>query len=260
VDLTGFFHTPEGSNERFENSMAWNLDHPERDIIVNSDSYTFLVAGDSHCGTTANFDLFMEKASAPEISFSIIAGDITSGLKNDYDTVKKHLADLATIPFFLCIGNHDLFFHGWESFFDYFGSTTYTFTVTSLSGRDLFICLDTGTGTLGSKQLQWLKDTLKERRSSFRNCVVFTHVNFFREHRVESTTLLVEELYTLLDLFSDYNADMVIMGHDHTHAVENFGSTCYITLDALEDEADDATYMSVTNRKGILSYKFIDVD
>jgi len=260
VDLSGFFYTPEGSNERFENSMELNRLHPENDIVVNSDNYTFLVAGDSHCGHTKNLDFFIENARAPEISFSLIAGDATTGLKNDYDTVLKHLNRKATLPNFISVGNHDLFFHGWKYFTEYFGSSTYTFTVTSLSGKDLFICLDTSTGTLGSKQMQWLTDIFKNRRGIYRNCVIFTHVNFFREHRTQSTTILVEEVYALLDLFSDYSVDIVIMGHDHGHAVENFGKTRYITLDALQDEFEYASYLSISNQKGTLSYKFIDVD
>jgi len=257
VDLTGFLYTQERSNERFENSLEWNLLHPEKNIIVNSENYTFLVAGDSHCGPTANLDNFLEKSHTPEISFSIIAGDVTSGLENDYDTVYSHLTELATLPYFLALGNHDLFFHGWLLFYKLFGSSVYTFTVTTLSGKDLFICLDTGTATLGSKQMQWLTDILENRRDNYRTCVIFTHVNFFREHRVQSTTLLVEEVYALLDLFADYDVDLVIMGHDHTRAVENFGITRYITLDALEDELDHASYLNISNQKGILSYKFI---
>jgi UDP-2,3-diacylglucosamine pyrophosphatase LpxH len=260
VDLGGFFYTEERSNERFDNSMDWNQVHPEKNIIVNSDNYTFLVAGDSHCGPTANLDFFIEKAHEPGISFSLIAGDMTTGLKNDYDTVMKHLTGFAPLPYFVAVGNHDLFFHGWISFTEYFGSSVYTFTVTSLSGQDLFICLDTSTGTLGSKQMQWLKDTLKNRRSSFRNCVIFTHVNFFREHRTQSTTILVEEVYALLDLCADYSVDIVIMGHDHSNAVENFGKTLYITLDALEDDFEDASYVSISNQKGMLGYKFIGVN
>ena len=261
VDLRGFFYTEERSNERFDNSMDWNRDHPERNIIVNSDNYTFLVAGDSHCGPTANLDYFIEKSHEPGISFSLIAGDVTTGLEDDYNNVVlNHLTGFAPIPYFVSLGNHDLFFHGWLSFSEYFGSSVYTFTVTSLSGQDLFICLDTATGTLGSKQLQWLKDTLKNRRGSYRNCIIFTHVNFFREHRVESTTILVEEVYALLDLFADNSVDMVIMGHDHSNAVENFGNTVYITLDALEDDFEDASYMSISNQKGNLSYKFIGVN
>ena len=260
VDLSGFFYTEERSNERFDNSMDWNKVHPEKNIIVNSDNYTFLVTGDSHCGPTANLDFFIEKSHEPGISFSLIAGDVTSGLENDYDTVMNHLAGFAPVPYFVAVGNHDLFFHGWISFTEYFGSSVYTFTVTSLSGQDLFICLDTSTGTLGSKQMQWLKDTLKNRRGSYRNCVIFTHVNFFREHRVQSTTILVEEVYALLDLCTDHRVDIVLMGHDHSNAVENFGNTQYITLDALEDDFEDASYLSISNLKGMLDYKFIGVN
>ncbi|MCJ7447316.1 MAG: metallophosphoesterase [Bacteroidales bacterium] len=260
VDLGGFFYTEERSNERFDNSMDWNQVHPEKNIIVNSDNYTFLVAGDSHCGPTANLDYFIEKSHEPEISFSLIAGDVTTGLKNDYDTVMKHLTGFAPVPYFVAVGNHDLFFHGWISFTENFGSSVYTFTVTSLSGKDLFICVDTGTGTLGPKQMQWLKETIKNTRSNYRNCIIFTHVNFFREHRVQSTTILVEEVYALLDLFADHSVDIMIMGHDHSNAVENFGNTLYITLDALEDDFDDASYLSISNQKGTLSYKFIGVN
>jgi len=260
VDLGGFFYTEERANERFNDSMEWNLLHPETNIFVLSDSYSFLAAGDSHCGPTANLDFLIGKAHEPGVAFSLIAGDVTTGLKDDYVNVMDHLEGFAPEPYFVALGNHDLFFHGWISFTEHFGTSVYTFTVTTLSGQDLFICLDTATGTLGSKQMEWLKETLESRRNSYRNCVVFTHVNFFREHRVQSTTILVEEVYALLDLFADYNIDMVIMGHDHGHAVENFGETVYITLDALEDDFGDASYLRITNRRGSVTYDFVSVD
>ena len=260
LDLSGLIYSPDNANERYEESGEWNLHNPKQEIVVASDNYTFLVAGDPHVGHTKNLDHFIKKATAPEISFFILAGDLTTGQSYDYDTLYKHLTGLALLPYFLTVGNHDLFFDGWKSYHDYFGSATYTFTVESLSGRDLYICIDTGTGTLGSKQMQWLKETLKNTRNNYRNCIIITHVNFFREHRTASTNLLVEELYTLLDLFADNRVDVVIMGHDHRRSVEIFGQTHYITLDALEDEFDDASYLSVTNKKGTVSYKFIDVD
>jgi UDP-2,3-diacylglucosamine pyrophosphatase LpxH len=77
---------------------------------------------------------------------------------------------------------------------------------------------------------------------------------------VTSTVPLVEELYALLDLFADNSVNMVIMGHDHRRSVENFDETQYITLDALQDDFEFASYLTVTNLKGVLSYKFIDVD
>jgi len=259
-DLSGFIYSADRSNERFEQSMAWNRLHPRQDIIVDSDNYTFLAGGDSHCGSTTNLDIFIEKVLEPEISFSLIIGDMSSGSDYDYITVFRHMMRMTPIPSFMTVGNHDLYFDGWTSYRKYFGSSTYSFKVVSPDGTDLFICLDTGTGTLGTKQMKWLKETLVNSRSSCRNCIVFTHVNFFREHQTLSTNPLVEELYSLLDLFVDYRVNMVIMGHDHKRSVEVFGTTHYITLDALEDEADNASYLRIINKKGKLGYEFIEVD
>jgi predicted phosphodiesterase len=260
VDYSGFFYSEYKANERFDQSMEWNQLHPEKDVFIDSDNYTFLVAGDTHCGNTANLDFFIEKALDPEVSFSIVAGDLTSGQTYDYDTVFNHLTRFDTKSYFLTIGNHDLFFEGWESYINHYGTSTYTFTVTSLFGTDLFICVDTGTGTMGSKQMSWLKETLRNTRDNYRNCIVFTHVNFFRARRTTSTSPLVEELYALLDLFSDNSVDLVIMGHDHRRSVENFDVTRYITLDALEDDFEYASYLNVSNKQGVLSYEFINVE
>lgn len=258
-DLSGLFYCADPSDERFEQSISWNKLNPDRNIFVESDNYCFLAAGDSHAGHTSNLDTLIKKASAPEISFLIHAGDLTTGRENDYDTVYRHLSTRSQIPFYLTAGNHDLFFNGWNFFTNYFGSSTYIFEVVSHSWKDLFICLDTSTGTLGPKQIEWLRETLKNIRNSYRNCVIFTHVNFFREHRTGSTNLLVEELCVLLNLFLDNRVDLVIMGHDHRHSVELLGYTHYVTLDALEDEFCYASYLSVTNNNGKLSYKFNNI-
>lgn len=259
LDLSGFIYSPDRSNERFEQSMVWNSLNPKKDIVVQSDNYTFLAAGDAHVGSTANLDFFIGKALEPDVAFSLLAGDMTSGQKVDYDTLIKHLNRLDPDPWLMTVGNHDLWFGGWDSFSNYFGSSTYTFKVTYQNGTDLFICVDTGSGTLGSKQMKWLKETLVNERSGCRNCILFTHVNFFREHQTLSTNPLVEELYALLDLFADYRINMVIMGHDHKRSVETLGATHYITLDGLEDGASNASYLKITNKKGTLGYEFIDV-
>jgi hypothetical protein len=122
--------------------------------------------------------------------------------------------------------------------------------------RDLFICLDTGSGTLGNRQLDWLENILENERHHFRNCIIISHSNFFRSRRTLSTTPLVEEIYFLLDLFSDNNVDMVIMGHDHERSVELFGNTVYLTLDAIEDGYSDASFVRIENRNGVLEYVF----
>jgi hypothetical protein len=79
---------------------------------------------------------------------------------------------------------------------------------------------ETLSATLGSNQLEWLKNTLKNKRQEYRNCIVFSHTNLFREHRTLSTNLNVEELKVLLGLFQEHNVNLVIMGHDHSRSEE----------------------------------------
>lgn len=56
-------------------------------------------------------------------------------------------------PIFSIIGNHDLFFSGWDDFRELLGPSVYWFEVDYGSGRDLFIALDSASGTLGGKQM-----------------------------------------------------------------------------------------------------------
>lgn len=52
--------------------------------------------------------------------------------------------------------------------------------VNTSEASDLFICLDSGSGTLGEKQLAWLREILEKKRANSQNCFVVTHNNFFR--------------------------------------------------------------------------------
>jgi predicted phosphodiesterase len=256
LDLSGILISRDQVNERFMQSMEWNNMHSVRQIHTDASSYSFLGAGDCHVGGTSNMDRFSKEASHADISFFLLAGDLTTGHKEDYDALRDHLNHYYTIPYFLIAGNHDLYFNGWDTFYSYFGSSTYTFSVETPDARDLFICLDTGSGTLGNRQLDWLENILENERRHFRNCIIISHSNFFRSRRTLSTTPLVEEIYFLLDLFSDNNVDMVIMGHDHERSVELFGNTVYLTLDAIEDGHADASFVRIENRNGMLEYAF----
>ncbi|MBN2214575.1 MAG: metallophosphoesterase [Bacteroidales bacterium] len=256
LDMSGLFISPDQVNERFEQSVEWNSMHAGKVIDLDTVSYTFLAAGDCHVGGISNMEKFSLEASRPGISFFVLAGDLTTGHKEDYDILRDHLDRHYSIPCFLIAGNHDLYFNGWSTYYDYFGSSTYTFTIETPAASDLFICLDSGSGTLGDRQLNWLSNILADSRSDYRNCIIVSHSNFFRSRRTLSTTPLVEELYYLLDLFSDYHVDMVIMGHDHERSVEIFGNTTYLTLDAIEDDYEGASYARIDNENGALKYRF----
>ncbi len=256
LDMSGIFVSRDQANERFAQSMQWNDMHPVPTVTTGTGEYNFLAAGDCHVGGTSNMEIFSDEAKNHDVSFFVIAGDLTTGHQEDYDIFIDHLNNSYTIPYFLVAGNHDLYFGGWEIYHSYFGSSTYSFIVETPDARDLFICLDSGSGTLGSRQLEWLEKILENERHHFRNCIVISHSNFFRSRRTLSTTPLVEEMYFLLDLFSDNSVDMVIMGHDHERSVEVFGNTVYLTLDAIEDGYADASYMNISNRNGELIYQY----
>ena len=259
LDMSGIFVSRDQVNERFTQSMEWNNLHSDEVIVINSSDYSFLAAGDCHVGGISNMERFSHEASQPDISFFLLAGDLTTGHQEDYDILRDHLNHQYSIPYFLVAGNHDLYFNGWDTFYSYFGSSTYTFTIETPDASDLFICLDSGSGTLGNRQLDWLENILENERHNFRNCVIISHSNFFRSRRTLSTTPLVEEMYFLLDLFSDNNVDMVIMGHDHMRSVELFGNTKYLTLDAIEDGHDDASFVRILNKNGMVEYQYIRI-
>ena len=54
VDFTGFFMRSEKANQRFTESMEWNVLNPYKEIVTDSDEYLILVMGDSHVGGTNN--------------------------------------------------------------------------------------------------------------------------------------------------------------------------------------------------------------
>jgi len=257
-ELRGFILSYESPDRRFEQSMKWNSENPYKEINVTSDDYTICVMADSHTGTTKNLDLFMEQAIQMNALAAVMAGDITNGHREDYVTFKGHLPDQNDLLTFQIAGNHDLYFDGWKQFYSLFGSSTYIFKVKTPVASDLFICTDTGSGTLGSDQLDWLKDVLENMRQNYRYCIIFTHNNLFRIRHTVSTNPFVEELRVLLELFLEHQVDMVIAGHDHEKNVVLFGNTTHITLDALKDDYKNAGYLNVFIKQGKIDYEFIN--
>jgi predicted phosphodiesterase len=257
VDLSGFLYSPDPVNERVKKSLEWDSRNPSRDLQLNSTDYSFLIAGDSEAGGTANVDTLITRANKQGISGIVIAGDITSGDPEGYETLKHELDEKSTVPTYLILGNHDLFFNGWDTYYKYFGSSTYYFTVKTNDASDLYICLDSGNGTIGSRQLEWLTGLLKKERKNNRFCIIFSHVNFFRAHHTFSANPLVDELHVLMDLFYRNSVDMVIMGHDHLRSEEYFAKTQYVTLDAFFDGFESASYLKLEVRNGKLLHGFI---
>lgn len=256
-EMRGFVVSYESVDERFDQSMDWNSTHPFREITVPTDDYHFLVMGDSHLGGTENFDFFVSEARKTNAAAAIMNGDLTTGHPEDFERFFQHLPSQDSLVSFQITGNHDLYFDGWKQFYSLFGSTTYLFTVKSPIASDLFICLDTGSGTLGNKQIEWLKGVLEKERPNYRRCVVFTHNNLFRIRHTFSTNPQVEELYVLMDWCVKYDIDMIVGAHDHKRNVARLGNTTHLTLDALLVNYNHAGYLKLFINQGEIEYEFI---
>ena len=253
LDFKGMLLTYTDVDTRFESSIAWNDEHDSRDFDINSDDYTFFIMSDSHLGGTMNITTMYNEATSANADAVLMIGDLCSGNQEDYDTLNAVIERYPNIPALQVVGNHDLYFEGWEYYYKYFGTSTYYFTVNTLSASDLFIMLDTGGGTLGDLQLDWLKDLLETQRDNFRNCIILTHNNLIKSRTTISTLPMQEEIKVLLDLFLIYDVDYCITGHDHQYDTFTFGSTHYIVTDALLDSYEDAAYLQLKVQDGTIS-------
>jgi predicted phosphodiesterase len=254
------FSLPEPADQRFEQSRELISMKSYREITVQSDDYSILFMADSHSGTTNNLDSVFRTARTTGVSAVCIAGDLTSGDYKDFEVFAGSLPGDDVMPAYLTLGNHDLWSDGgWTEFYKRFGPSSYFFTVRTPGATDMYIALDSGSGTLGSKQLEWLGDILQNERSGCRRCIIFTHNDFLRVRHAEISNPLVEELTVLIDLFTRYHVDMLVAGHDHEPSEELFGITDYVIAGAISDDDEDPDYMLLKVENGNLLNEFVNL-
>lgn len=256
LDESGFVRSKYNAQERFAQSHQFNQIHGYRSIVADSSTYRIIFCGDTHIGTHVHFDSILKAARIDRATALIVAGDITRGHPENYDTLNALMSGTDSVNWFFTTGNHDLYFGSWPLFFQYFGASSYYFTVQTSEGSDLFIILDSGSGTLGSDQLNWLSETLANFRPTFRNCFVATHLNIFKDGLGMSTNLPPEELYVLLDLFAENNVSYVVSGHDHSRYESQLGPTKYIIMDHCRDDENGASFMTLTVSPESISHEF----
>ena len=251
LDMAGMF-SPNGEvvNTRFEQSIAYNDEIGEVHEDMGSDEYTIYVCSDSHVTRKAhrNLDYFIDQynsAAAPKIALHL--GDLIDAQKN-YPCADSILS-LANGPLYIAPGNHDLYFKQWSIYRSYFNTGTYWFD-TNNGGKklELFICLDSADGTLGTKQMQWLRDLLaKKANAGYRRIIVFTHTHFWKLDGSQGHTSNwgIEETYELASLFSQYGVEFVWCGHQHARQSVIFKGVNYLVLDATKDKEQGQSYMTV---------------
>lgn len=259
ADVGNMFISDGSVNDRFQESMEYNKAVDPIRFTVATDTYNLLVVGDSHVGKTQNIDTLLVRAGQENSQAVIFNGDNTTGIEKDYNTFKTALDKRSDVAKLFLVGNHDLYFDGWDHHFINFGSSVYTFTVSTPVATDLFICLDTGSGTIGQDQMAWLKDVLNEKRLEYRNCIVLTHNNMFRFRRTFSTNPMIEELHVLLQLFVEFNVNMVVTSHDHKRNSGVFGNTTHLILDDFQDRSVNASYLKLHVINGEITNKFVTI-
>ena len=254
LDMKGMF-SPNGEvvNERFVQSMAYDDYAGEIHLDMQADDYTVYVCTDSHITRTThrNLDYFMAQYSAaasPKVALHL--GDIIDAQKNlpCADSI-VHTGRTRADTLFLTPGNHDIYFKQWPIYRSFFQTTVYWFDTNNGSKKlDLFICLDTAEGTLGSKQMKWLRELLaKKSQEGYRRIIVFTHTHFWKLDNSQGHTsnFAMEETYELAALLAEYGVDFVWSGHQHARQSVVYKGVNYLVLDATKDSEKGQSYMTV---------------
>jgi hypothetical protein len=150
---------------------------------------------------------------------------------------------------------------GWENFKKVIGPSVFWFEATFAEGKDLYISLDSATGTLGSKQTKWFRSFLSENRAKYRHCVILTHTNFFYTDNSQtgSGNMPFEESLALIDFLGKQNVSLALQGHDHSREDLMYDNVRYVILGAIHDKADAPEDLKIdVNNEGLtLNYKMI---
>ena len=231
-DLIRFGWTDYSVDERFNDSKAYNEAHPAPCLEVDSDEYFFTATSDFHLHTDSVFlPDFFNYINNSKSTFIVLNGDIYNSKEKFADYAFSALSEGIKIPAYYTCGNHDQYF-GWNVYFSRWGSSTYSFTVTTPNYQDLYIALETGSSTLGAGQYNWLKEVLSGREE-YRYCIVFTHSNFTYQG-LANGVFTQEETVVLFDLFARNNVNMVIFGHSHRENDLTIEGVRYVTTGAMK--------------------------
>lgn len=248
-DLVGFVaSSSDGPDKRFATSMEYNGKHGYASLNIDSDTYEVYIASDSHIKKEGRkLDAFVSAYSshcdaAPVVLF---LGDAVDG-EGYWDSFMNSISPVTLYGnLFVTAGNHDLYFGQWPEYTKRFGTSTYWFELVCPSAKDLYISLDSASGTLGTDQRAWVENILKEKAAQYRNVIVFTHTHFFKRDNKQGHTgnYALEETYDLLSLFSSYGVDLVLTAHRHVSDEQDYRGVKYLTTDCLCDDESPSGYL-----------------
>lgn len=236
VNLGNLFYTSCDVEARFEGSMDYNAAHGALSQFV-PEEYSFVVCSDLHIDQEENpyITQFLQPSLHKDAHFILYNGDLFQGQETEAKIASDLLHAQGILPSYYAAGNHDLYF-GWDIYNRYFGSSTYAISINTPSASDLILVLESGSATLGSKQLAWLKEQLSQERGKYRYCFVVTHTNFSHLHAANGT-YMPDEQQLLFRLFADHHVTAVFSGHAHVQNETTYVGVPYYTTAALKNGA-----------------------
>ncbi|MCF0201417.1 MAG: metallophosphoesterase [Bacteroidales bacterium] len=256
LDIPGMFINRSDTEERVNDWLTYNELHGEPVIVNAPDDYTFYVSADTHYALQDSivaqgekdriYHFVTKERNDSTACFSTILGDLAGEAgEAPYLMVKKSLAYNADTqqdedPCFCIVGNHDTYFDCAKWYKEHFHTSTYSLTVNTLGGhKDLYLFLDSGNGTHGKRQLDWLKDKLSHR-NEYRHCFVLSHCWIFRTYYNYTMTpqanLPLEEQYDFMALMSENNVSLVVLAHSHENEHREVLGIQYVEIKNLNTE------------------------
>jgi predicted phosphodiesterase len=211
--------------DRFYDNMSGGLRGFRDPPVANAASFSFAALGDTHIGSPAGnlMARALQISKADGDSFAVIAGDITNtGLEGEFLTWQAVAAGIA-YPVFPAIGNHDIFFGGWENYKRVIGRSIYSIN----AGNAHIAFIDTANGTIGESQLSWLRADLTAATNPVK--IVIMHYPAFTGEFSSIFKLSSDEEATIFkDMMDELGVNLVIGGHYHGYGDRTIGNTRYL--------------------------------
>ena len=280
LDMAAMVINRSDTEERVADWLDYNSQNPMPVIENVPDEYRIYSTSDAHYSDRDGFELqgpqdrlykyVTTERNDPKAIFSLLVGDLAnqSG-EAGYIRVDSSLCFNATTqakndPCFTVLGNHDLYYDCAKFYKQHFHTSTYTVTVKTVGGhKDLFILLDSGNGTFGERQMEWVKEQL-EHRADYRHCFVVSHNWLFRTSYNYTTTpaanLPQDEQYAFMDLMSRGNVELVLMGHFHMREQRHFGGVQYVMTDNLNDGGKPSCLVLTVGEKVSYEYEELEME
>jgi 3',5'-cyclic AMP phosphodiesterase CpdA len=270
IDYAGLFYSEELDERLTQADSFPYLDgHGWRTLDIGSASYSFLFITDVHVAEddSSGFENLknLKKRFIASDRFVVAGGDLTqSGTRNEIAlfiqaTETWHRVDSAgaavaeSMPCYMVIGNHDIFFGNWSVWKELVGSTRYRIdTRSDDAGGATLLVLDTANAYFGSNQLDWLDAQLKRAQP---NTFIFAHGTLFVNENpfANKKSIPLHERARIVSLIDSSPAKAYFAGHLHQRVIKEIQNKQYITL---EDFRSHQNFVRVFVSPAGVSYSY----